>query len=485
MSRFALRLSAVFCVAFSFAVAIAQPAPARNDSHLDRAYRFDRGGWTYVHLQGSPEDIGYQHGFLLSAEIEDNYKVLKLEAEHSTKRDWTFFRNASRTILWPHIDPEYQQELKGIAAGVAAKGLHLDLWDIVAMNGQIELTEYYVPWLDKRQQATGRRDGSDLHGHEPKAPGNCSAFIATGSYTKGGKIVIAHNNWSSYAEGSRWVIVFDIQPDKGHRILMDGAPALITSQDDFGINDAGMMITETTITQFVGWDSNGKPEFARSRKALQYASSIDDYIATMLEGNNGGYANDWLIGDRKTGEIAYLELGLKHSPVWRKKDGYFVSSNFPRDPSLIKDETEGFDLNDLASSPNARRTRWEELMKENKGRIDVPMAEQFLADHEDTFLKEKKADQRSLCGHADVAKEGIAVWDWPPFYPGGAVQGKATDSDMATEMSFVAHAGHPCGEDFLAKPFLEEHPEYSWEAPILRDMKAGPWTTFTSGDSEK
>ena len=62
------------------------------------------------------------------------------------------------------------------------------------------------------------------------------------------------------------------------------------------------MITETTITQFEGWDPNGKPEFMRSRKALQYANSIDDYVRIIKEGNNGGYANDWLIGDRKTGE---------------------------------------------------------------------------------------------------------------------------------------------------------------------------------------
>lgn len=477
-----LRLSAFLCLFALVLTAAAQSAPSHSDGRLNNSYRFDRGGWTYVHLQGSPANIGYQHGYLLSTEIEDNYHVLRLESEHSTRRDWAFFRNAARTILWPNIDSEYQEELKGIAAGVAAKGVNLDLWDIVAMNGQIELTEYYVPWLDKNEHAQGLRPDN---GPDIKAPGNCSAFIATGSYTKGGKIVIAHNNWSSYADGSRWVIVFDIQPEKGHRILMDGMPALITSQDDFGINDAGIMITETTISQFIGWDSKGKPEFARSRKALQYASSIDDYVATMIEGNNGGYANDWLIGDRKTGEIAYLELGLKHSPVWRKNDGYFVSSNFARDPALIKDETESFDINDLGSSPNARRVRWEQLMKENKGKIDVPMAEQFLADHEDSFLKEKKADQRTLCGHADVAREGLPVFDWPPFYPGGAVQGKATDSDMAEKMSFVARAGHPCGEDFLAKPFLAAHPEYSWQAPILRDMKSGPWTTFASGETQK
>ena len=172
----------------------------------------------------------------------------------------------------------------------------------------------------------------------------------------------------------------------------------------------------------------------------------------MKDGNNGGYANDWLIGDRKTGEIAYLELGLKHTPVWRTKNGYFVSSNFAREPALIRDETEGFDPTDMSSS-NARHVRWEQLIHANKGNIDVPMAEQFLADHEDTFLHEKKADQRTLCGHVDAAKEGVAIWDWGAHYPGGAVQGKAVDSDMAGKMSFVARAGHPCGEDFLRSHF--------------------------------
>ena len=65
----------------------------------------------------------------------------------------------------------------------------------------------------------------------------------------------------------------------------------------------------------------------------------------MLDGNNGGYANDWLLGDRKTGEIARFELGLKHTKVWRTKDGYYSGANFPSDPDVIKDETT-YDPND-------------------------------------------------------------------------------------------------------------------------------------------
>lgn len=445
----------------------------QNDPRLKGAYTFQQNGWTYVHLEGSPEQIGFQHGYLLGPQIADALDVFRTEDVHETRRDWKFFRDAAKNMFWPHIEPEYRAELTGIAEGAEARGVHVDVWDIVALNGTMELAEYYVPWLDKQNHA---KNSPPIHPAE-----HCSAFIATGSYTRDGRIVIAHNNWSSYAEGSRWTMMFDIVPTRGHRILQDGVPGMITSNDDFGINDSGIMITETTISKFAGWNPDGIPEFVRSRKALQYANSIDDYVATMIKGDNGGYANDWLVGDRKTGEIAYLELGLQHTPVWRKKDGYFISSNFARDPGVLKDETPGFNSNDPAYSSNARRVQWEQYMQQYKGQIDVDLAEKFLGDHHDSWLRKEVADQRSLCGHVDTAKEGMSD-SWGPYYPAGAVQGKVTDSDLAAKMEMVAHAGHPCGEDFLARPFLAAHPEYSWMAPILRDMKSGPWTTFQSGE---
>ncbi len=469
------RLVRVLVCALSCLLTSAAMAAARPDPRLDKAYRFQQGGWTYVHLEGSPSDVGYQHGYLLAPEVQDAFEAIKLFDTHQSLRDWEFFRTTARQMLWPHIDAEYQQELQGIADGVKAHGVDLDVWDIVALNAFEEVPDYYLPWLNKQNKSA----------KNPKlaAPGNCSAFIATGGMTKDHQIVIAHNNWTSYLAGERWVVILDIQPEHGNRILMDGFPGVIASDDDFGVNSAGMMITETTITQFEGWDPNGKPEFMRARKALQYANNIDDYVRIIKEGNNGGYANDWLIGDRKTGEIAYLELGLKNTPLWRTKDGYFVSSNFARDPKVIKEETT-FDPNDTASSPNARHRRWEELMKEAKGRIDVTMAQQFLSDHVDSFEKKDQANERGLCGHVDNSSRGVKEWEWGAYNPGGAVQGKATDSSMAAKMSFVARAGHPCGADFLAGPFLEHHPEYSWQKLLLRDMKAGPWTLFASGQKQ-
>jgi hypothetical protein len=186
--------------AFRYAIVVALlAAPALfaqpgKDPRLAGAYTFHQSGWTFVHLEGTSEQIGFQHGYLLSAEIADTLAVLKLESTHPTGRDWQFFRDASKNMLWPHIDSEYQQEMTGIAEGAKMKGVDIDVWDIVAMNASIELPQYYVPWLNQQQHVEKAPHLS--------APGNCSAFIATGTYTKAGKIVVAHSNWSSYADGS-------------------------------------------------------------------------------------------------------------------------------------------------------------------------------------------------------------------------------------------------------------------------------------------
>ena len=278
-------------------------AGSRVADKTSRSYRKPaENGWVFVHLEGKPAEIGFQHGSLLAPEIEDSFEAIKLSMTHGSK-EWSYFRNAAERVLWPHVEAEYREEMQGIQRGLASKGSKLDLWDVVAMNAWLELDPYYTRWADVQ---AGKKD-------EKRAPGeHCSAFVATGSYTKDGKVVIGHNNWTDYMTGTRWNIMFDITPAKGHHILMDGMPGLIHSGDDFGINSAGLMITETTISQFVGFDPNGIPEFVRARKAMQYASSIDEFAKLMKAGNNGGYANTWLVADLKTNEIGKLELGLKH-----------------------------------------------------------------------------------------------------------------------------------------------------------------------------
>ncbi len=247
--------------------------------------------------------------------------------------------------------------------------------------------------------------------------------------------------------------------------------------DDYGINGAQLAVTETTITGYASYDPSGAPEFVRARKALQYSSSIDDYVRIFLERNNGGYANDWLLADYKTDEIARFEVGLKLHKLWRTRDGYFAGANFPSDPEFIKAETD-FNPNDASSSPNARHKRWDQLLEQNKGKISLDTAQTMLADHWDSFAQKEDADERSLCGHVHKSPRGVPEWEWGPYTPGGAVSSKAADAETIKRFAFEARSGLPCGQDFLAAPFLKTHPEFRWQRPVLTDMKGNPWRSL-------
>jgi hypothetical protein len=433
----------------------------QTDPRLKKAGRLPaRNGWVQVHLEGSPGEIGFQHGYLLAPEIEDTRKDVAAEMLHDEKRDWDFYRKAAREVFWPHVEREYRDEIAGIVEGLQARRSKLDVWDVVALNAWLE-APYYGKTIGTAPASAGPAE-------------HCSAFAATGSYTRDGRVVIGHNNWTSYPSGVRWNIVFDIVPQRGNHILMDGMAGLIHSGDDFGVNSAGIVITETTISGFTGFDPEGVPEFVRARKAMQYANSIDDFARLMKDGNNGGYANNWLVADRKTNEVASLELGLKNVILQRTLDGFFVGANFPADAKLTKEET-NYDPNDRSLGSNARHERWLALMEQYKGRIDMAAGEKFLGDHYDSFEGKNDPDERTLCSHIDLSPRGAPPWQ-PPYAPAGAVQNKITDAAGAEKMSFEAALGHACGLNFKAAAHLAKHPEFAWMKDLLRNMDARPWT---------
>src|SRR5271163_2818359 len=95
----------VFLLASLFVAASALPVFAQGtDARLKGAFRRPvQNGWTYVHLEGSPAELGFQHGYLLAPEIADAEKVVVLEQTRDGKHNWEFFRNAAKNMMWPHI----------------------------------------------------------------------------------------------------------------------------------------------------------------------------------------------------------------------------------------------------------------------------------------------------------------------------------------------------------------------------------------------
>jgi hypothetical protein len=442
----------------------------QQKSWLSRGKRFERAGWVYLHVEGDGQQRGFQHGYLLAKEISSGLRNTRLGWEHETAMDWPWLVKRSSAMLLPKIDAENLAELQGIADGAAAAGTATTLDEIIAYNAILELQGYWWPLEEKKMKDAPPQTG-------PRQ--SCSSFIATGSWTKDGNIVLGHNTMQGYGDAMPSVIQ-DIVPEHGHRILWQTTAGWIHSGSDFFITDAGIAGSETTIGQFEGFDTNGVPEFTRMRRATQDADSIDSWCAVMRGGNNGGYANAWLLGDINTREIARLELGLKYVGYEKKKDGYFVGSNIAEDRKILKLETERNE-DDIRLSSVARRVRWKQLMKENTGKINVELAKKFEADHYDTYRGKVFAGGRTLCGHFELdgdASGGHEV----PFGCSGTVDAKVVDAAMAKSMSFAARFGTACGKPFYAQKFLDAHPQFEWLGDLITDRPSQPWVTFTAGE---
>ncbi len=453
-----------FLIAAAVAVVLsaASPPTPEQEGWLRHAGRSEKHGWILLHIEGDARARGFQHGYLLAKEIAESLRVRRVTWTYESGMEWDWLVQQTKQRFTPGIDPENRAELEGLAEGLRAAGVATTLDELVAYNGFFEFTRYWWPQV-KAQFGSKAPD-------PPKQ--GCSSFIATGNMTGNGEIVLAHNTMFSYPEADANVIV-DIVPDRGHRILMQIFPGFIHSGTDFFITSAGLVGSETTIGDFNGFDEKGIPEFARMRRATQDAGSIDEWAGIMRRGNNGGYANAWLVGDVNTNEIARLELGLKYVAFEKKKDGYFVGSNIAEDLKILRFDTDAKET-DIRKSSIARRVRWKQLMAQHAGRINADLAMRFEADHFDSFLGRENPSSRTLCGHfeldSDVSPSGI------PFDPGGTFDAKVVDSSMAKKMTFLARWGSACGRAFDASGFLERHPQFDWMRDILRSRPSQPWT---------
>ena len=210
-------------------------------------------------------------------------------------------------------------------------------------------------------------------------PMHCSAFAATGPATADGKIVFGHITMYSLYPSLHFNVWLDVKPAKGRRVLMQTYPGGIQSGLDYYLNDAGLIVCETTIQQ-TRFNADGKPVGARIRQALQYAENIDKAVEILKAANNGLYTNEWLLADVKTNEIAMLELGTHKSRLRRSSknewfagtEGFYWGCNNTKDLDVriesipsVKGRPEN-----MVWRPSNRDQKWIELYQRHKGKID-------------------------------------------------------------------------------------------------------------------
>jgi hypothetical protein len=265
-----------------------------------------------------------------------------------------------------------------------------------------------------------------------------------------------------------------------------GFPGWIWSGTDFFVTSAGIIGTETTIGGFMAYQPN-VPISCRIRNAMQYGNTLDDYEKMLLDGNSGDYANSWLFGDIKKNEIMRIELGLRFHNTERTSNGYFIGFNAPYDPRIRNLECVNTGIDDVRRHQGARKVRLADLMDTNKGKLNVALAQQIIADHYDIYLNKENPCSRTCCAHYELdAREYMSDQSRPkPFQPRGALDGNVVDSAMAKEMSFSLRWGNSCGMPFDKNKFCNENRVWDYLRDYLEDRPQQPWTTFRIMDTKE
>ena len=214
---------------------------------------------------------------------------------------------------------------------------------------------------------------------------------------------------------------------------------------------------------------------------MQYGKNLDDYERMLIDGNSGDYANSWLFGDTNTNEIMRIELGLRFHNTERTKNGYFIGFNAPYDPRIRNLECVNTGFTDIRRHQGARRVRLADLMDTWKGKLNIAVAQEIIADHYDVYLNKELPCSRTCCSHYELdAREYMSDPSRPkPFQPRGALDGNVCDTTMAKNMSFSLRWGNSCGTPFLKDKFCEEHREWAYLKDYLEDRPQQPWTTFS------
>jgi hypothetical protein len=430
-------------------VPVSQPWPAPSAvTSYGPAYRYPIGGWIYLHIEGKPYERGYQHGRLMAAEIPRYMERCAAELDPKGKnKSWDLARTTASALFLHGFDEEILQEMKGIAdgasdAGARWEGRPIDLTDIVVVNTTVELGDLKEALPVTPNGLEGFHLAAPDYGtRKREALDHCSSFAATGSATRDGRMVIGHTTWWPLTLAEQTNVMIDIQPTTGHRVLMQSYAGGIESGTDWYQNDAGVVLTETTINQSP-FNINGTPVAYRARKAIQYGGDIDQVVAYLSTKNNGLYTNEWILGDAKTNEIALFELGTYKTRLYRSSkndwfggtEGFYWGDNNAKDLSVRLEETPDPNAPPayLPYVPTDRDLKWQDLYREYKGKID----EQF----------------------------GFMAYHTAPLVSATAMDAKVVTADMASRMMVWAEIGRPNQTERL--PSRGDRDEYAGNAGL-------------------
>jgi predicted choloylglycine hydrolase len=354
-----LALAVMFIVLF--------PSSSRSSPHLPvekignrlqagKGYMEIMGPMVFMHLKGSPYEIGLQHGTLL-AHLYPEDSLLKMKDELNPLNAQVsglerlvqgfkkfYFQHKMAHWIRRNIPEDLLQELKGIVSGVSG-GADTDPMDVMMGNVSQDLGMAF----------------------------GCTSIVAFGEATASGALYHARNldnlsmvDWAQYG----YVVVYE--PDQGHPFITHIYPVYAGTMQ--AMNNQGITVSMNySLVDQADNSLDGMAMVFLMRQIVQYASSLDEAVEIVL-GTPRTFGMNIVISDSKIPDAVVLEVDANRYAIRRANEGLLFAANRYNTEYMRQFQASGW----LSSA--RREERLGQFFFDNYGDISVESMAELLRD---------------------------------------------------------------------------------------------------------
>lgn len=340
-----------------------------------------------LHVQGTPHEMGYQHGFLLAGigipslsgiyyrcggwnpesgetPTSDHFETGRTLLSYASK---TYFLNEIKTKAL-----EMKEEIEGMVEGFCTAGVQMTFEDLLNWVSIFELGN--EPDLIG---ILGEEVKNNLRADQNK---RCTGIAVWGNATKDGRMIHgANQDIDTFGILHKHSIVVVAKPDEGHSFLGMVWPGMPWSMT--GMNEKGISLGEKTSRSPFDNDIRAYPtipHFMRCRKVLQNADNLEAAIDIMKR-LHGGLGWNLLVSDAINKIAADIEVSATRTGVvypWdsappNEQDAVWTTNHYNAFPGF-----RGYPIDD-SNFPNmaalavdkialGNTRNWQRYLKENE-----------------------------------------------------------------------------------------------------------------------
>lgn len=245
-------------------------------------------GYRVLTVEGSPREMGLQHGALLREDIQRVIQDVIVEGEGGGDLEALL---AGADAMERHLPDDIREELRGLA-----EAAEVDYRRLVALQ---------------------------LFGDVRRGQG-CTSFAAFGAATVDGELIAGRNmDYWDHGVSAYAAILLHVRPESGHEFVTCSWAGIINGWT--ALSDEGLVASNNSA--YGGDDSlEGLSTCFMVRKVVQFAGSVEEGIE-IVRATPRACGTSLLIAGGEPPDAAIVEFDHSRLAVRRATDGYVAADN--------------------------------------------------------------------------------------------------------------------------------------------------------------